>query len=70
MHWLPHVTLGKKLSGREMRIAFEIMQNEFAPFEGKVVSMGLAKPNPHKDILTMKLPDANITSSDDGMSII
>ena len=55
MQWLPHITLGKKLSSKEMRIAFEIMQNEFTPFEGKVVSMGLAKTNPHEDILIIEL---------------
>ncbi|MBR1742369.1 MAG: hypothetical protein IJ733_11005 [Lachnospiraceae bacterium] len=48
--WFPHVTLGKTLSQEEMRIAFEVMQNSFVPFEGRIVSLGLAKVNPHEDL--------------------
>ena len=55
MQWLPHITLGKKLSKEQMRIAFEIMQDGFAPFEGNITSIGLAKTNPHEDILKMEL---------------
>ena len=50
MQWLPHITLGKQLQKEEMRMAFEIMQNGFVPFEAKVTSVGLAKVNPHKDL--------------------
>ena len=48
--WLPHITIGKTLSKEEMKAAFEVMQNSFGPFEGTVVKIGLAKPNPHRDI--------------------
>lgn len=50
MQWLPHITLGKKLSKEEMRHAFEIMQDGFAPFHGTITAIGLAKTNPHEDI--------------------
>lgn len=53
--WLPHATIGKKLSKEEMQIAFEVLQNGFGMFEGEVVKIGLAKPNPHRDIATWEL---------------
>lgn len=53
--WLPHTTIAKKLSKEEMLVAFEILQNGFGMFEGEVVRMGLAKPNPHRDIATWEL---------------
>jgi hypothetical protein len=33
-----------------MREAFEVLQKSFGVFESKVVKIGLAKPNPHRDI--------------------
>ena len=53
--WVPHSTIGKTLSKEEMKVAFEVMQNSFGVFEGEVVKMGLAKPNPHRDIMTWEL---------------
>lgn len=53
--WLPHTTIAKKLSKEEMRIAFEVLQDSFGVFEGEVVKIGLAKPNPHRDIATWEL---------------
>lgn len=50
LQWLPHITLGKTLTKEEMRIAFEVMQHEFSPFEGEIISLGLAKVNPHEDL--------------------
>lgn len=54
-HWMPHTTIAKKLSEEQMRIAFEVLQNSFSVFEGEVVRIGLAKPNPHRDIATWEL---------------
>ena len=53
--WLPHTTIAKKLSKEEMQIAFKVLQNSFGMFEGEVVRIGLAKPNPHRDIATWEL---------------
>ena len=53
--WLPHATIGKKLSKDEMKKAFEIMQESFGVFESQVVKIGLAKPNPHRDIKIWEL---------------
>lgn len=53
--WFPHTTLAKHLTVQQMRKAFEIMQNQFAPFEGTAVKIGLAKTNPYEDLLTIDL---------------
>lgn len=53
--WLPHATVAKKLSKEEMQTAFQVMQNSFGTFEGEVVRIGFAKPNPHRDIVTWEL---------------
>lgn len=55
LQWLPHVTLGKKLTKEQMRVAFEIMQEKFIPFTGKITEIGLAKVNPHEDLLRFEL---------------
>ena len=54
-HWLPHTTIGKTLSKEEMKVAFYVLQNNFSPFSGEVVRIGLAKPNPHRDIASWVL---------------
>lgn len=54
MQWIPHVTLGKKLSKEQMQIAFQILQEKFSPMEAKIVSFGLAKPNPHRNLDSFK----------------
>ena len=48
--WLPHTTIGKKLSKEEMRVAFEVLQNSFGMFRGEVVKIGLAKTNPYEEV--------------------
>lgn len=53
--WQPHTTIGKKLSKEEMKVAFDILQDSFGVFEGEVVRIGLAKPNPHRDIVSFEL---------------
>lgn len=53
--WFPHVTLGKTLNEEQIRTAFSYMQNHFVPFTGEIVELGLAKTNPHKDIVIVGL---------------
>lgn len=53
--WLPHVTLGKTLKKEEMQTAFGVMQDGFAPFKARVTEIGLAKVNPHEDVMRFKL---------------
>lgn len=53
--WLPHITLGKKLDKEQMMIAFDVMRNNFAPFDANVTGIGLAKVNPHEDVIRYEL---------------
>ena len=55
MQWLPHLTLGKTLTKEQMRIAFEVMQEGFAPFDATVLKIGLDKTNPHEDLWMLEL---------------
>ncbi len=55
MQWLPHVTLGKTLKKEQMQTAFQIMQEDFVPFEAEIIQIGLAKTNPHEDIFKIEL---------------
>ena len=50
--WLPHSTVAKKLTPEQLATAFAVLQKEFTVFEGKVVRIGLAKMNPHREIIT------------------
>lgn len=53
--WLPHVTLGKTLSKEQMRQAFAVVQDRFSVFEARVTELGLAKVNPHDDVVRFVL---------------
>lgn len=53
--WVPHTTIGKKLSKEEMQIAFQVLQHQFGPFEGRITKLGLAKTNPYEDIVIYNL---------------
>ena len=48
--WIPHTTIGKRLSQEEMKEAFQVMQEQFGVFCGTAVSIGLARTNPYRDI--------------------
>ena len=54
-NWIPHTTIGKKLSKEEMKIAFDVLQNSFGMFSGRVVKIGVAKTNPYEDIFSQEL---------------
>lgn len=55
--WLPHCTIAKQLSKEQMVQAFQVMQNYFTPMDGRVVRIGIAKTNPHRDIRVWELND-------------
>ena len=55
--WQPHTTIGRKLSEKEMRTAFETLQKQFAPFSGTITKIGLARTNPHRDIAVFELTE-------------
>ena len=53
--WMPHTTIAKTLSKEEMQVAFSVIQDSFGAFSGEVVKIGLAKPNPHRDIISWEI---------------
>ncbi len=53
--WLPHTTIGKNLSVEEMKKAFQTLQESFSIIRGQGIKIGLAKPNPHRDIAIFNL---------------
>ena len=53
--WLPHTTIGKKLTRDEMQEAFGILQNQFGPFSGQIAKIGLAKTNPYNNLADFNL---------------
>lgn len=53
--WVPHATLAKHLTKEQMGAAFEVMQNQFGPFESMAVKIGLAKTNPYTDLAVFEL---------------
>lgn len=55
--WFPHTTIAKKLTKEEMKIAFEVLQENFGVFDGRVTHIGLAKPNPHRDLMRLELKE-------------
>ena len=48
--WLPHTTVGRRLSPVQMQRAFEALQTSFVPFEGSVVRIGLSTGSPKREI--------------------
>lgn len=53
--WLPHTTIGKKLSPDELLAGVRVLQNSFGLFRGDVVRIGLAKTNPYEDLVVWEL---------------
>lgn len=54
-HWIPHVTVGKRLTREEQLAAVALLQKEFGIFEGTVTRIGLAKTKPYEDVFTRNL---------------
>lgn len=55
LSWLPHITLGKTLDKDQMMKAFCVMQESFVPINARVTQIGLAKVNPHEDVVRFEL---------------
>lgn len=54
-NWIPHATIGKKLSREELFLAFQQLEKSFSIFSGKVTKIALSKTNPYKDVIEWKL---------------
>lgn len=59
--WLPHCTMAKQLSKEQMQQAFSVLQNEFMPMDARVVRIGIAKTNPHRDMKLWELQEKEKT---------
>ena len=53
--WLPHTTIGKKMTAEELVKGFETVQVNFRVLQGKVVKVGLAKVSPYDEIAVWNL---------------
>ena len=53
--WVPHTTLAKKLTSEEMRTGFEVLQREFTPFKGRVITVGLSETTSKREIASWDL---------------
>lgn len=53
--WVPHTTIGKLMSKEQLQNAFEVLQEQFGPFEGTVTQIGLAKTNPYTELALFDL---------------
>lgn len=53
--WMPHTTVGKKMTTEELQVAFGVLQESFGMFGGQVVKIGVAKTNPYQDLISWKL---------------
>ena len=54
MSWIPH-TLGKTLTKEQMLGAVSILQDGFVPMTAEITEIGLARVNPHEDIVRFTL---------------
>ena len=48
--WMPHTTIARTLSEKQMLTGFHILQANFQPFSGEIVRVGLARSNPYQNI--------------------
>ena len=53
--WIPHMSIGKHLDEKQMEEAFKILVKNFVPMEATVTRIGIAKTNPHRDIIIYDL---------------
>ena len=54
-HWLPHITIARKLNDKELKIAFESLNQIFSPMTIKMTHIALSKSHPYQDIYVWKL---------------
>ena len=54
-NFFPHVTIAKTLDEYQMQQVFSYMQKHFHVIKGKITELGLAKTNPHEDIIRVRL---------------
>lgn len=56
-HWLPHITIARKLNEKEMIYAFETINKLFQPLQVKIVKMAISSSRPYRDIYIWNLKE-------------
>lgn len=54
-HWMPHITLAKRLDEGQMQKALEVMRSGFSPITGFITEVGLSEVNPHNDVERIRI---------------
>lgn len=54
-NWMPHATIGKKLSPEQLQAAFETIQKRFAVLTSQVTKISLARTNPFGNLKEQQL---------------
>ncbi len=49
-HFVPHVSISRKLNEQQTKQAFKILNHYFEPFYGKVTKIAVVKTNPYQEI--------------------
>ena len=49
-HFVPHVSISRKLNEQQTNQAFKILNHYFEPFYGKVTKIAVVKTNPYQEI--------------------
>lgn len=58
--WIPHATIARTLTEKQMLVGFQVLQANFSPFTGKGTRIGLARSSPYEDIRMWELPDKTV----------
>lgn len=58
-HWLPHITIARRLNEKELNIAFDNLNKIFQPLHVKIIAIALSKNQPYQDIYIWKLKGEN-----------
>lgn len=56
-NWIPHMSIGKHLNEEQLVEAFRLLVKQFMPMEAIVTRIGIAKTNPHRDIIIYELKE-------------
>lgn len=55
--WIPHTTIARTLTERQMLTGFHVLQANFSPFSGLGVRIGLARSSPYQGIRIWELSE-------------
>ena len=56
-HWVPHAGIAVKLTSEALRVAFDIVQERFRPFDATVERIVLVKAEPYEELRAWELKE-------------